>query len=78
MSELTGQPRKQSYGPRRMLPPLTRARLLRGHTQASLGAASGGLHPNTVSAIEHGRKPTRRTAMRIARALGVDESDLWP
>jgi DNA-binding XRE family transcriptional regulator len=75
---MTHSPSREGHLQQRRTLPLARIRWLRGHSQASLGHAAGGLHRNTIYALEHGRQPNMRTALRVAAALGVEVADLWP
>jgi len=51
---------------------------VRGMTRAALAAAAG-TTPWCITRIErHGHVPRADLRRRIAEALGVDESDVWP
>ena len=58
-----------------MLTHPARCRLLAGHSQESLARAAG-VHRNTVSMIERGRRPTLDVALRITRALLGPDADV--
>ncbi len=57
--------------------PLSSARLFLGFTQAEL-AEMAGVTRETVSRLERGDYPSRRTADRIAAALSVGVETLFP
>lgn len=50
-------------------------RLRNGWTQSRLAALTG-LHVTHISHFEHGREPSTKNLMRLARALGTDPNDL--
>jgi len=57
---------------------LQKAREVRGMTRAALAAAAG-TTPWYITWIErHGHVPRADLRRRIAQALGVDESEIWP
>ena len=57
---------------------LREIRLRRGMTQVKLAAAAG-TTPMLISFIErYNHTPRADLRRRLARALGVDERDIWP
>lgn len=53
------------------------ARLRAGWSQSDLSRATG-IHPGTIGLSERTGVVSPRSAERIARALGIDPSDLCP
>lgn len=56
---------------------LRTARLKRGSTQAEVAAAAG-ITQQLVSLIEHGLRPSAGTQQKLAKALGMPASELFP
>lgn len=48
-----------------------------GLTQVEL-AELARVPQGTISAIEHGLRPSQRVQKRLAAALAVEQTDLWP
>lgn len=56
---------------------LRRMRRRRGMSMTAL-ALMAGTEPAMLSLIERGKRPSRRTAERLAGALGLDPLIIWP
>ena len=53
------------------------ARKSKGMTQLDL-ALRAGIRREQISLLEHGLKPSRATAKKVARALGLAPDSIWP